>query len=140
MVLLDIGKVSVMCDAHIAFVLENITSINVSSEQNVNIIQSTRLTKLTVSAVARTMVLIKVQANMRTMLLFAIVVLFFGQSRAYNQCSGNKQNVVVPQSYDKDVPDASQTGMPQRLAWHMGLNILGRSAKRGEVELVNNFY
>ena len=56
------------------------------------------------------MVLIKVQANMRAMLLFAIVVLFFGQSRAYNQCSGNKQNVVVPQSYDRDVPDASQTG------------------------------
>ena len=47
------------------------------------------------------------------MLLFAILLLFvtnLGQSSAFNQCRGNKQNIMVPQSYDKDVPDASQTG------------------------------
>ena len=44
------------------------------------------------------------------MLLFAILLFFWGQSRAYDHCSGNKQNVVVPQSYDKDVPDTFETG------------------------------
>ena len=31
-------------------------------------------------------------------------------SISFDQCVGNKQNLFVPESYDKDVPDAYMTG------------------------------
>ena len=31
-------------------------------------------------------------------------------SFAYDSCKGNKQTVVIPDNYDKDVPDSYQTG------------------------------
>ena len=65
--------------------------------------------KYAVSSGAHTIV-IEVWTNRMKMLLFVILLLFVGQSRAYDQCRGNKQNVMVPQGYDKDVPDASSTG------------------------------
>ena len=32
-----------------------------------------------------------------------------GLSYAYNSCRGNKQTLVIPDDYDKDVPDSFQT-------------------------------
>ena len=32
------------------------------------------------------------------------------KSSGYDQCNGNKQSIVVPKGYDKDVPDAFETG------------------------------
>ena len=64
---------------------------------------------------------------MMKMLHFAILLLFLtnlGQSRAFNQCKGNKQNIVVPPSYDKGVPNASQTGNATEVSVAYGIKHL----------------
>ena len=43
------------------------------------------------------------------MLNFTLILGHLGLSIAYDSCKGNKQKLVIPKGYDKDVPDSFQT-------------------------------
>ena len=43
------------------------------------------------------------------MLNFTLILGHLGLSIAYDFCKGNKQKLVIPEGYDKDVPDSFHT-------------------------------
>ena len=54
----------------------------------------------------------------------ALLVANSVKSNGYDQCNGNKQNVVIPQGYDKDVPDAIGTGNATEIGIKYGIRQL----------------
>ena len=43
---------------------------------------------------------------------------------SYNQCNGNKQNLSIPKGYDKDVPNAFESGNATQVRIKYGIKQL----------------
>ena len=72
---------------------------------------------------------VKPDKNSHQMLNFAnigalILVTKVVECTSYNQCNGNKQNLSFPKGYDKDVPDAFETGNATEVRIKYGLKQL----------------
>ena len=51
----------------------------------------------------------------------ALLVANAVRSSSHDQCNGNKQNLLIPKSYDKDVPDTFETGNATKVRIKYGI-------------------